>query len=306
MRNASIIIILLFSFIVKGQTQQKVSSGRLVHLENFPSKYVQARNIDIWLPEEYDGTKKFAVLYMNDGQMLFDAGTTWNGQAWEVDDIAARLMKEHKVENFIVVGVWNSADRHADYFPQKPFESLTPAEKDTVTEQLQREGRTTEAFQPVSDNYLKFLVSELKPMIDENYAVFTDQPHTFIAGSSMGGLISCYAICEYPEVFGGAACLSTHWLGTFTDLNNPCPEAFFQYLEQSLPNPENHKIYFDYGDQTLDAFYPPLQQEVDSIMRSRGYTSENWETLYFKDKDHSEKSWNERFEIPLLLLFGKN
>lgn len=298
-------LFLILSFMMKGQNQQQVSSGRLVHLDNFPSQYVQARNVDIWLPEEYDGKKKFAVLYMNDGQMLFDSNATWNGQSWEVDDIAARLMHKHKVENFIVVGIWNTLNRHADYFPQKPFENLAVAEKDTVTAQLQRAGRTTEAFQPVSDNYLKFLVSELKPMIDANYAVYTDLPHTFIAGSSMGGLISCYAICEYPAVFGGAACLSTHWLGTFTDINNPCPEAFIHYLENSLPNPENHKFYFDCGDQTLDAFYPPIQQKVDSVMRSKGYSGENWETYFFKGKDHSENAWNECFEIPLLFLFGE-
>ena len=71
-----------------------------------------------------------------------------------------------------------------------------------------------------SDNYLKFLVKELKPFIDSSFSTLKDQQNTFIAGSSMGGLISMYAICEYPLVFGGAACLSTHWPGIFTMINN--------------------------------------------------------------------------------------
>jgi enterochelin esterase-like enzyme len=147
-------------------------------------------------------------------------------------------------------------------------------------------------------------VSELKPFIDIQYSVFTDPEHTFIAGSSMGGLISIYALCEYPDVFGGVACLSTHWTGTYT-LVNPFPDTFFKYLEVNLPVPGNHKIYFDHGDQTLDSLYPALQKKVDEIMEMKGYTQENWKSLYFKGKDHSENSWSERFAIPLRFLLEK-
>jgi enterochelin esterase-like enzyme len=149
---------------------------------------------------------------------------------------------------------------------------------------------------------LKFIVTELKPLIDKKYAVYADRKHTFIAGSSMGGLISMYAICEYPSVFGGAACISTHWIGTFSPDNNPVPEAFIKYLESNLPNPKNHKIYFDCGDKTLDVFYPPIQKKVDEVMVSKGFNSKNWTTRYFPGKDHSEKSWNERLDIPLMFL----
>jgi hypothetical protein len=121
----------------------------------------------------------------------------------------------------------------------------------------------------------------------------------------MGGLISVYAICEYPGVFGGAACLSTHWPGVFTMENNPVPDTFVRYLETNLPDPKTHKLYFDYGDQTLDAFYPPLQKNVDEVMKSRGFSSENWITKYFPGKDHSEKSWNARFGIPALFILKK-
>lgn len=299
-------ILLEIIFISKAQNPQKASAGKIEHIENFTSKFVEPRNIDIWLPENYDGKKKFAVLYMHDGQMLFDSATTWNHQSWNIDDVATKLMQTGKTHDFIVVGVWNAGkQRHANYFPQKPFESLNFVEKDSITKRLQAKGRTKDFFQPNSDNYLKFLVSELKPMIDKKYKVYTQKQHTFIAGSSMGGLISMYAICEYPSVFGGAACLSTHWVGTFSTENNPIPNAFMAYLKKHLPNPQKHKIYFDCGDETLDALYPAIQKQIDEVMKAKGFNEKNWQTQYFKGKDHSEKSWNERLDIPLIFLFGK-
>ncbi|MEI6142311.1 MAG: alpha/beta hydrolase-fold protein [Mariniphaga sp.] len=306
MKNLLIAILILISGTINAQNVQKVMSGRIDHLENFPSKLVEPRSVDIWLPEGYDGKKKFDVLYMHDGQMLFDSTTTWNHQSWNVDDVASKLMNDKKIQNFIIVGIYSIGEkRHANYFPQQPFDNLTKTEKDTVVKQLQKSGRTSEIFQPNSDNYLKFIATELKPLIDKNYAVYTNRKHTYIAGSSMGGLISMYAICEYPSIFGGAACLSTHWLGTFSPDNNPVPEAFIKYLKNNLPKPKNHKIYFDCGDKTLDVFYPPIQKKVDEVMMSKCYTNKNWMTQYFPGKDHSEKSWNERFEIPLRFLFKR-
>lgn len=285
----------------------KVSSGKLVRIENFHSKYVTQRNIDIWFPKGYDGKKKFAVLYMHDGQALYDSTTTWNHQAWDVDDVSETLLAEGKIKDFIVVGIWNGGQtRHPDYFPQKPFENLSKVEKDTVTAQLQTAGRTRESFKPQSDNYLKFIINELKPYIDKTYSVYTNQENTFIAGSSMGGLISLYAICEYPNVFGGAACLSTHWVGTFTMENNPVPNAFIKYLHKNLPTPKNHKIYFDCGDQTLDALYSSIQKKVDDLMVAKGYSEKNWITIYSQGEDHSEKAWNKRLHIPLLFFLNNN
>ena len=283
-----------------------VSAGTLQRIEHFQSKYIESKNIDVWLPQNYSNHQKYAVLYMHDGQALYDATTTWNKQAWEVDEVASKLITENKTQQFIVVGIYNNPiQRHAEYFPQKPYESLTPYQRDTISQQLQKSGRAKEEFKPFSDNYLKFIVTELKPYIDQNFSTKNDTAHTFIAGSSMGGLISMYAICEYPKVFGGAACLSTHWPGTFTTKNNPIPDAFIKYLKTHLPSPTNHKIYFDYGDQTLDALYQPFQEKVDSVMKAKGYTAKNWKTIFFKGKDHSENSWKERLNIPLEFLLKK-
>ncbi len=284
----------------------QVTSGKVQRFKNFKSQFVDARNIDVWLPNGYSDKEKYAVLYMQDGQMLYDAKTTWNKQAWEVDSIAGKLIDENKTRKFIIVGIWNNnKKRHPEYFPQKPYESLSPSEKEFVTTELQKSGRTTEVFNPISDLYLKFLVQELKPFIDTTFSTKKDRQNTFIAGSSMGGLISMYAICEYPEVFGGAICMSTHWPGIFSVEKNPIPNAFFNYLENKLPNPKNHKIYFDYGDQTLDALYKPFQEKADHIMVKKGFTKENWNTKFYPGKDHSEKSWRERFDIPLQFVLKK-
>jgi predicted alpha/beta superfamily hydrolase len=284
----------------------EVVSGKIERIEHFRSKYITPRNIDVWLPEGYSNAKKYAVLYMHDGQMLYDPAQSWNQQAWDIDDVASGLVSKNEVKNFIVVGIWNGGQtRHQDYFPQKPFEQLTATEKDTVVTQLQKAGRAKEVFQPRSDKYLQFIVKELKPYIDKKYAVYTNRENTFIAGSSMGGLISLYAICEYPKIFGGAACLSTHWVGTFTLENNPVPNSLMKYLNKKLPDPNNHKIYFDCGDQTLDAMYPKIQMQADSLMKSKGYAESNWVTKYFSGDDHSERSWSKRLHIPIAFLLRR-
>ena len=93
-----------------------------------------------------------------------------------------------------------------------------------------------------SDHYLRFIVEELKPYVDAHYRTLPDQHNTFIMGSSMGGLISLYAMCEYPHVFGGAGCVSTHFpIGRGIAL---------KYMQDNLPDPKTHKFYFDYGTRT--------------------------------------------------------
>jgi enterochelin esterase-like enzyme len=281
-----------------------VASGSFKRLENFQSKYVEVRNVDVWFPEGYSTQKKYPVLYMQDGQMLFDSTTTWNHLDWGVDDVAGKLIKEKKVRPFIVVGIWNTgAKRHIEYFPQKPFESMPKERQDSIFKASRKNGHSIFSADKIqSDEYLKFVVTEVKPFIDSAFSVLKDRSNTFIAGSSMGALISLYAMCEYPEVFGGAACLSTHWPGVFTTKDNPVPDAIFNYLKIHLPNPVHHRIYFDHGTETLDALYPPLQKEVDAIMKAKGYTFNNWLTKEFAGATHSETAWKQRLNIPLEFL----
>lgn len=257
----------------------------------------------IWLPENYNPKVKHQVLYANDGQMLWDENITWNKQEWKLDENLGKLIREKKIKPTIVVAIDNAdKNRHSVYFPHKPFESLSQKKQDSLYNLFRSKDQSLFKGKIYSDEYLKFLVKELKPFVDKNYSTYTDASHTFIMGSSMGGLISMYAICEYPEFFGGAICMSTHWPGIFASENNPIPLAFRNYLKANLPNPKTHKIYFDFGTETLDKIYEPYQIKVDEIMKAKKFGKKNWQTLKFEGEDHSEKSWAKRLSIPLAFM----
>lgn len=283
-----------------------LESGSLHRILTFESKYIGARVIDVWLPDNYDNKQEYATLYMHDGQMLFDAKSTWNKQEWGVDEVMHHLLTNDKIKNTIVVGIWNNSEkRHPEYFPNSPFQSLNEKDKKTVTEELIAIGRIRTTFKPTSDLYLKFMVEELKPYIDKTFSTNPSKEFTFIMGSSMGGLISMYAVCEYPEVFGGAACMSTHWVGTFSPDNNPIPKAFANYMREKLPSAKTHRMYFDHGTLTLDALYGPFQKEIDAVMIEKGYDETNWSTKIFDGAEHTETDWFKRLDVPILFLLGK-
>jgi enterochelin esterase-like enzyme len=295
-------IVLLLGGGAMAQVPQ-VGSGRIERLEAFASQHVPPRNIDIWLPDDYPAQAPYAVLYMHDGQQLFDDARTWNGQSWRADEVAADMIKSGRTRPFIIVGVANGEPaRHSEYFPQRAFVRLDPAEQARLYT-LKRGDDPLFARSVDSDNYLKFLATELKPHVDAHYAVAAGPEQTAIMGSSMGGLISMYALAEYPQVFGAAACLSTHWAGTVTPDDHPAQDALLAWVERDFPAPRGQRIYMDRGDQTVDAWYPPLQTRVDALMRAKGYGRGDWLSLAFPGTEHSENSWSARLHVPLQFLF---
>lgn len=307
--QARVIVFLFYTafscYSVSAQPLPKVCAGNIIR-HYFTSKLVLARNIDVWLPPNYNAQHTYTVLYMHDGQMLFDSTTTWNNKEWGVDECFSQLIKQQKVKECIVVGIWNAGtNRHSDYMPQKPFEALSAQEQDSVYAAVRSNGNKVFSSPINSDAYLRFIVQELKPFIDSAYATKRDQPNTLMAGASMGGLISMYAICEYPEVFGGVACLSTHWPGIFKTTGNPFPKAFAAYLATHLPKPKNHQLYFDYGTATLDAMYEPYQLEIDAIIKAKHYTKKKHKTLKFIGDAHSEVAWSRRLHVPITFLLGR-
>lgn len=270
--------------------------------ENFCSQHVAARNVEVYLPSGYAATEaqNYPVLYMHDGQNLFHPHLAYAGTEWQVDETIERLLAADSIGPCIVVGIWNTgATRFAEYMPQAPFEELPDTSQQLVLTGFQ-------SISPFSDAYLQFLVSELKPFIDSTYRTRPDRNNTFVCGSSMGGLVSLYALCRYPEVFGGAACLSTHWP---IDLQNREPamgEAMIGYFAKNLPPTGNHRIYFDYGTATLDAHYEPFQILMDEKMRAAGYTAgQDWLTRKFPGAEHNEPAWRVRFHEPLSFLLGR-
>jgi len=254
---------------------------------SFPSKWIEPRNIDIWLPPGYKPTspERYPVLYMHDGQNLFDPALAYVGVDWGVDELLTCLAHEEHYHGAIVVGIWNTPKRWHEYMPQKALP--------VVKKYLQRKP-WTKAFGDdyLSDAYLKFIVTELKPFIDANYRTLPTMQHTFSLGSSMGALISLYALVEYPQVFGGAGCLSIPWPIGENDL--------VDFFCESLPRPGLHKYYFDYGTLTSDGPIEPFQMRMDAWLEKSGYRNGvEWMSQRFVGAEHTESAWRERLHIPL-------
>ena len=280
--------------------------GSFVFYESFPSESVSPRPVDIWLPEGYHANTndRYPVIYMHDGQLLFDKKTSpyakfwyrpfgWyiGGMFWEVDKTMSLLIREKKIRSAIVVSIWFIPNRRgAEFMPQKPITMV-----ETGLEHIGDSDVTPDDV--ISDNYLKFVTEELKPFVDKNFRTLTDRDNTFVMGSSMGGSISAYAISEYPDIFGGAACLSTDWTHG--------KGAEIDWYEQHWPKGGKHRLYFDYGTETHDAPFEPYQKRMDTVLRQHGYIEgEDWVTKKFDGADHSPMAWRERLHIPLTFLLG--
>ena len=295
----AVIAIIAASWWFWGRTETipTASTGLLERFTDFDSEFVNPRTISVWLPAGSHTGDSCAVLYMHDGQMLFDATTTWNGQEWQVDEIAGQLIGDSLMRRCIVVGIDNTDRRLQEYFPTKAWQQL-PHDK-------QGEADTDKLL---GDDYLKFIVTEVKPFIDKCYKPLTSREHTFMMGSSMGGLISLYALCEYPQVFGGVACLSTHLsfksVGDGVD-GTLWSEAFCRYLSTHLPSANSRLVYMDRGTEGIDASYAPHQQQVDSVFAAHGWDSEHYVSHVFDGHEHKEIFWAKRLEKPLLFLLGQ-
>lgn len=255
-------------------------------------------NIDIWTPQGYgdDPAHTYPVIYMQDGQNLFDGATVWNGQEWGVDEAITSLSAAGIVTDAVVVGIHNNSTRAADYTPQKAL---------TGDIDLQRRFMQAWGISDIrGDSYLDFLVNTVRPYVEEHYSVAVNRDSISIMGSSMGGLISLYAICEYPEVFGSAGCLSTHWTGALDPAVTPdFATAYLSYLQRNLPDPSTHRIYLDHGTEGLDAYYTSANASAVKIALDKGYAEGvNLVSFIADGADHNEACWRERIGRPLRML----
>ena len=252
------------------------------------------RRVDVWLPPQYheNPDQRYSVLYMHDGQNLFYR-KKFILRTWKVAEHITTLSRQGTLTPAIVVGIWNTSNRMGDYLPYKPFRS----EAARAALEAYAEKYDVPLGVRVSDVYLKLIVEHIKPKMDATYRTLVTPENTAMMGSSMGGLISLYALCEYPQVFGMAGCISTHW--------PICGEAMPEYLEESLPPARLHKLYFDHGTLGFDKYYGPYQEKVDAIMRAKGYTEGvDWVTKVFPGDDHNEVAWSGRLQLPLTFMFG--
>jgi len=253
-----------------------VAYGKIVRFTKFPSMHVQSRTIDVLLPNGYTPKKNYPVIYMHDGQMLFDDARTWNHQEWGVDE--ALLEYTDSLQPCIIVAISNADTlRRAEYFPEKALKH--------IPEETRKKFIDAELYgKALGDEYLLFLVQELKPFIERMFSAFSSPQHNFLMGSSMGGLISLYALCEYPDI----------------------PDAIIEYLTTKLPiHIGKKRIYLDHGTLGLDSLYMPYQERMNALCKSAGYDENQYQFHLDEDADHNEDSWRNRLHIPLQFLLKK-
>ncbi len=271
-----------------------------IELKRYPAMHMEGllpRDVWVWKPPGYetDPQARFPVLYMHDGQNLFSPEKAYKGVTWGVAETITKLTRWGFIRPAVVVGIDNTENRTGDYMPTRPFE--TP-EGQAFLAALPEEAHTEIGKMDfVADRYLRLLVDKIKPRVDRDFRTLENRDNTIVMGSSMGGLISMYALNEYAEVFGGAGCFSTHWPAMDTLLA--------PYLKKHLPPAGQHKWYFDYGSAGLDAQYPPFQRQVDEIMGEKGYThGEDWLTNVGAGASHHERAWRARLHVALRFFLG--
>lgn len=233
----------------------------------------RTRKISVYLPPNYETTtKRYPVLYIQDGQNVFDAATSFSGE-WEVDETLNKLSNTKGI-NVIAVAI-----NHGD---EKRINEYSPWDN---AKYGKGEG----------DAYLEFLVHTLKPEIDKHYRTKTNAKNTAIMGSSMGGLISHYAGLKYPRVFGK--------IGVFS--------PSFWYSDESYSFTKNHaalnhtKMYYLAGGNEDETMVSHLENMLD-VLRKNKFCQRNLYSKIVSDGTHSESFWKTEFESAIVWLFLKN
>lgn len=253
-----------------------VRPGRIERIHGFESKILgNAREVTIYLPPNYDDRtdRRHPVLYMQDGQNLFDADRAYiPGQHWKLKEAADTAIGERGASPMIIVGVDHAGTARLDEY--------TPVRD----EKHNGGGR--------ADDYVRMLVEELKPLVDERFRTLPDADNTAIAGSSLGGLVSLHAVLTRRDVFGRAGVISPSvWWGNRAVLETV--KAF------DGPPP---RIWTDIGGREgLEALHDA--RALRDLIGAKGWDDETFR--YYEDRraDHSERAWQRRVRIVLEFLF---
>jgi len=256
-------LILLINFV--GSAQESTASKNVSIFTIEAPQLKTTKKIWIYLPKSYSASaQKYSVIYMHDAQNLFDAKTSYSGE-WNVDEKLDSLSAP-----VIVVGV--------EHGNEKRMDELTPYKNEKY-------GGGN------ADNYLDFIVNTLKPYIDKNYKTKPKAKNTIIMGSSLGGLVSYYAILKYPEVFGKA--------GVFS------PSFWFSdsiYTKTEEASKIKTKIYFLCGDKESDDMVKDMTKMERLLDTKRCYCLHLTKSKIVKNGEHNEKLWRDGFVKAVLWL----
>lgn len=228
----------------------------------------EKRTIRIWTPKEYnanDKSKKYSVLYMHDGQNLFDDATSYCGE-WGIDETITEFMEHDGYEGTIVVGIDNSVYREPEMKPAWDTEDS------------------------LADRYSDFIINKVKTYVDANYNTYTDREHTGIGGSSMGGLISFYMGLKHPEVFDYEVCFSP----AFCFVTEKQVADYM--VKHDVKNKDNPRIYMYCGGSELDGdLYGFVEPFKDNLIKN-GYKSDLIKTCIDMKQVHNEGAWRTYFK----------
>lgn len=269
-------------------------NGRFLEYRDLRASGLPDQRLTIWLPPGYDaGSKRYRVLYMHDAQNLFDPALSNFNKVWAADKAMMAHAAKHGEDPWIIIGIWSpDADRYRQYMPQPAYEAASP----DLRARMDAFGNGGPI---VSKLYIDWIANTLKPWADRAFRTRPGRDETAIIGSSMGGLISLYAFLEHTNVFGRAGCVSTHWPGTnptgVDGVDIEMLRIWTNMLEAKLGVPEGRKIWFDHGDATLDAYYPPYQDVIDATIGSTAWVrGEHWESRFYPGAEHEENAWAQR------------
>ncbi|HCY77228.1 MAG TPA: histidine kinase [Ignavibacteriales bacterium] len=263
---------IVFRVLKWGSSKTKISgkvTGNVRYHKNFKGRNLLSRDIIVWLPPDYDSSAEryYPVLYLQDGQNIFDPATSAFGIDWQMDETADSLIKSKSIQSIIIVGIYNTQNRSMEY-------------------------DNTE----LGHTYLKFIIEELKPFIDRNYNTLPDKQNTAIAGSSSGGLISFIMTWENPDVFSKAACLSTPF--KISNIDYVAPVKTYSGARKNI------KLYIDNGGIGLEQQLQPGIDEIIAALKHKGYI-ENKDFLWINEQaaEHNESAWAKRVYKFLEFLF---
>ncbi|MCZ7603440.1 MAG: alpha/beta hydrolase-fold protein [Melioribacteraceae bacterium] len=245
-----------------------IGHHELLH-EYYSINLKNERDIIIWFPPSYQSSsKRYPVLYMHDGQNLFSPSTAFIGKDWRVDETATNLINQRKIEEFIVVGIYNNSERLEEY----------------------------NLWTVKGKKYASFIIRELKPYVDETYRTKKDRSNTFVMGSSLGGLCSFQLIWNYPSIFSKAACLSSSfWIEE---------KKIFKEIKNDKAPLKDISFYIDCGDDEKELIDD--SKKMMKLLEEIGYVkNQNLFTHIEKEGKHSEEDWANRLHIPLIKLFPR-
>jgi enterochelin esterase-like enzyme len=237
--------------------------------------------VEIWLPPGYDDTPsaRYPVLYMSDGQNLFDPRIANTGVDWGVDEAVVRLVERSVIPPVIVVGVWSSAERGREYSPWHGAPS-----------------------------YARFLIEELMPRVNREFRTLTGPKNTAAMGSSMGGLLSFYLVTHHPNTFGACGCVSTHFplSEAMVGVQNPDTTPYIlRDIAAGFKVPQGTRYWFDHGSEGLDAGYGPSHEAVRAWLLGQGLVEgRDFVARRYEGATHNEAAWRARLDDPLTFLFG--